>query len=175
VQQFIRDALDADDHERGLGSAGPLVSAAHEAASPSIAPDVGNASFDVFSDADGKVVAVRVVSASADLPEWNDVARELMKAMGSKRMRVPRGAAGVRARIRITAERSLPSGDHSASSPGAVPDDAPGSDPACAGKGWSRKCQAGMPVGASTTFDISNLGARRSRIVHVQVVAEAPR
>ncbi len=172
--QLIRDSLSADDHARGLGAAGPLVAAAHEAASPSIAPDVGDALFDVVCDRDGQVVDVHVAGASGDISAWSDVAREIAKTMASKRMHVPHGAAGVRARIRVRAERALPSGEQRAPTPGAVPDDAPGSEPQCAGKGWSRKCQGGMPVGASTTFDISNIGARRSRIVHVQILSEAP-
>ena len=46
-ERLLRDALDAHDRALGLGSEGPLVSAAHEAASPAFAPDVGSATLEI--------------------------------------------------------------------------------------------------------------------------------
>jgi hypothetical protein len=58
--------------------------------------------------------------------------------------------------------------------PGAVPDDVPGSDPVCTGEGAERRCTAGMPLGTTQTIgDVANIGARRSRIVRVRVLSEA--
>jgi hypothetical protein len=79
LDQMLRDAMEEHDRAVGLGPEGPLVSAAHEAASPAIAPDVGTATFEVECDEHGGGVTARVVSIGADLAAWNDVARELVR------------------------------------------------------------------------------------------------
>ncbi len=170
--RILRDGLAAHDRALGLGNGGPLVSAAHEAASPSIAPDVGSATFDVDSDATGKVVGAHVVSASAEPSAWNDVAQELVRLMSAKTLKVLHDSRGMRTRLRIVAQRTLPSGAPYARSAGAVPEDA------CAGEaigpgGLGRKCNSGMPSGLSQSFDLSDIGARPSRIVRVQLLGEA--
>ena len=174
ADHILRDGLLAADRARGLGAAGPLVSAAHEAASPSIAPDVGAATLEIDCDADGKVVAARVLPGSGDTAKWNAVAREVVRLTSARTVRVPAGAHGVRTRLRIVAERALPSGSKRTASPGAVPDDvAGGVDKACVGEGSARKCGAGMPVGVTGTLgDLANIGAKASRIVHVLVLGE---
>ena len=167
--RILRDALEASDHARGLGPSGPLVSAAHEAASLPVAPDVGAAIFEVEADGDGKVIAAHVVaSAHADVGAWSDVARELVSLMASKRIHVPRGAHGYRAVLRITAERTLPAGEKRTVSPGAVPEGA------CIGEGISRKCpDVGLPLGVGGTWgDLSNFGQKRMHVVHAQVLDE---
>jgi hypothetical protein len=166
TDKLLRDALQARDLELGLGSEGPLISAAHEAASPSLAPDVGSATLEIESDATGKVTTARVVSGAADLPAWNDVAREIVRLSAAKRLHLPRGARGLRTQLRITAERTLPSGEKAQRTAGAVPDDA------CVGAGATRKCNAGLPMGAGIGFDMSDIGAHASRIVRVQLLGE---
>jgi hypothetical protein len=172
--RILRDGLDAHDRALGLGSAGVLVSAAHEAASPEIAPDVGSATLEIDCDAGGKVVASRVLASSGSPARWSAVARELVRLASSRTVHVPAGSRGVRTRLRIVAERAPPSGTKTTATPGAVPDDiAGGAEKACAGESAQRKCLAGMPVGVTGTFgDVANIGARLTRIVHVLVVGE---
>ena len=163
IDQMLRDSLEARDHELGLGSAGPLVSAAHDAASLAFAPDTGGATFEVVSDAEGRVTSANIVSVSADGPAWSDVARELVSLMSSKRLHVPRGAHGYRARLRITAERALPAGSKTTSAVGAVPDDIPGGEKSCEGEGMHRKCTKGSPIGATGTWGDLSKSARGRR------------
>ncbi len=175
TNRILRDPLDARDRALGLGSAGALVSAAHAAASPSLAPDVGTATLEIECDAAGHVVSARVLAASADATQWGAVARELVRLASSRTVRVPAGARGVRTRLRIVAERALPSGKKSTVTPGATPDDVPGGmdNKVCEGEGASRKCAAGMIVGATGNLvDVTNIGARASRIVRVLVLGE---
>ena len=176
LDQTVRDALDARDRAVGLGREGPLLSAAHEAASPSFAPDVGSAELDIESDSTGHVVSAHVVSASGEVSAWNDVARELVRLMSSKSLRPPRNGRGLRTRLRIVAERTLPSGAAYALSAGpAVPENAcvGQSDPRLAGLG--RRCLTGLPTGAKQTFDLSDVGAKPSRVVRVHFLGEAER
>lgn len=173
ISRMLAGELDAHDRDVGVGAAGPLVTAAHEATSPSIAPDVGTATLEIDADATGLVTAARVVAASGDLPAWDGVAREVVRRMAAKRVRVPAGARGVRARLRIVAERTLPSGETGSVSGGAVPDDVPEMPKQCDGTGSARRCRAGMPLGVTATaHDLSNVAAKASRIVHVQVLGE---
>jgi hypothetical protein len=164
---MLRAPLDARDRAMGLGAAGPLVSVAHDAASPSLAPDVGTATLEIECDATGKAVTARVLYADAELGAWDDVAKALLRLAADKRVHLPRGAHGLRAQLRIVAERALPSGEKRTASAGAAPDDV------CDGTGVNRRCAAGMPTGVSGTWgDLANIGAKRSRIVHVRVVDE---
>ena len=169
----LLETLNARDLGLGLARGGPLVAAAHEAASLAIAPDTGSATFDVESDASGRVMAANLVASNGEAPAWTDVARELVSLMASKRLHLRPGARGLRTRLRITAERTLPSGTQTSSSPGAVPDDVPGADPVCEGQGSERKCVAGMPVGVTRSFgDVANIGAKATRIVHALILGE---
>jgi len=172
LNQILREGLDAHDRSLGLSASSPLVTAAHEAASPSIAPDVGTATFDVESDANGRVVAAHVVSSSADSSAWNDVAQELVKLMSAKALHVAGDSRGLRTRLRIVAERTMPSGARTALSGALTPGAGP--EGGCDGTGWTRRCGEGMPTGATKAFDISDIGARASRIVRVQLLGEVP-
>ncbi len=168
IEDSVRGPSDARDRAMGLGAAGAFVSVAHDAASPSLAPDVGTATLEIECDATGTAVSARVVSADGDLGAWNDVARELVRLATSKRAKLPHGARGLRAQLRIVAERALPSGEKRTIGAGAAPDDV------CEGTGLNRRCTAGMPVGVGGTWgDLANIGAKRSRVVHVRVIDEA--
>jgi hypothetical protein len=163
----LSDDMRAHDLATGHSIAGPLVTAAHEAASPRVAPDVGRATIEIDSDASGEVVAARVVDASTDRARWEDVAEQIRRSMAHKRLRVPSGARGVRAHVRIVAERTLPSGEHTSFDPAAAPEEV------CDRSGPTRRCGAGMPGAGGTWGDVTNFGAKRSRIVHVQLLDEA--
>jgi hypothetical protein len=169
AERSMRDELAAHDLAIGLGRGGPLVSAAHEAASSPNAPDVGATTLEVDCDAAGAVVTAR-----ADDRVWGDVAKSLVRAMNGKTLRLRRDAHGMRVRLRVVAERTLPSGSRGSSSPGALPDDVPGGGKACDGEGITRRCVAGMPLGATNSqHDVSNAGAKRARSVHVHLLSES--
>jgi hypothetical protein len=174
IDRALRLGLAARDMELGLGASGPLVSAAHEAAS--MAPDVGAATLDIDVDGTGKVVTARVVTVSDDRAGWNAMAEEIVRIASGKTVHVRAGSRGVRARLRIVAERVPPAGTKRTSSAGAVPDDVAGGmdGKACDGEGAERRCVGGMPLGGSTTLgDLANIGAKAARIVHVTVLGEA--
>jgi len=170
---MLRDDLDARDRARGLSGNGAFISAAREAASATIAPDVGSATFDIESDAAGRIVTARVITAAGDIVAWNAVARELVRLMSTKTVRVRPGTRGVRARVSVTAMRVPPSGNKNTVSAGAVPDDVPGSDPVCEGEGARRRCTAGLPVGiTANSVDVANAGANAVRVVRAQLLSE---
>ena len=174
LDRMLRDELTAHDRALGISPGNALITVAKEAASPILAPDVGVATLEIESDASGRVVSASVVSGPADAAAWGDVAREIVKRMSGKNLRLPRGAHGLRTRLRISALRTLPSGKSGGTAAGAVPDDVPGTpggDRACEGTGGSRKCVGGMPTGATATgADLSNIGARAMRVVRVQLL-----
>ncbi len=176
TDRILRDPLDALDEERGLGRAGPLVSAAHEAASSPSAPDEGSATYEVESNAEGRVTKVTLVSPGPDRDGWSAVGRALEEALAAKSLRVPSGARGVRARVQIAAKRTLPAGEKRTYAPGAVRDDIAGTSEGakeCVGEGMARKCTKGSPFGATGTWgDLSNVGQIRTRVVHVQILGE---
>jgi hypothetical protein len=143
----IKSMLDAKDTETGSGFGGPVVSAAHAAASPSGA--LGYATFDVSTDALGKVTLVRVVDFGGDSKSWQNMAKDIHAQLGSTRLKVPTGAAGVSVRIRVEAAMKYPSGATTPISP-------------MVGAG---------SVGGS--FDVADLGQPKRRMVNVRIVSES--
>lgn len=163
VDRSLRSALDSQDTSRGLGHASALVSAVRAAAAATDAPDVGTTTLEIDYDAKGAVVAAR-----ADNGAWAEVAKAVVRGLAGKPLRVPHGSRGRRARLQVVAER----GEHGTTSPGAVPDDVAGSGSvACVGEGLARRCNAGMPLGlTSSNHDTANAGVKTARVVHVRVL-----
>jgi hypothetical protein len=114
-----------------------------------------------------------VASALPDVRSWSAAKDEIARLLATKKVKLAPGARGLRARLRVLAERKGPSGDATQVSAGALPDDVPGADPVCV-KGFAlgRKCLDGMPVGATGRLaDLSNVGAKPTRAIHVQVLS----
>ncbi len=172
---MMRDDTEARDVVLGLGSSGPFLSAAREAASIPSAPHVGRVSVDIDCDVYGTVVSARLRGASGASGDWEAFRQELVRLMAARSVRVPAGAHGLRVSLRIESERRLPSGKEVSAHPGAVPDDMPaGIDPkGCEGTGLTRKCASGMPIGITVTgADVTNLAARAHRMIRVALEGE---
>lgn len=166
IERSIRDALAADDVERGFGRAGLLVTIVHTAASSPSAPETGTTTFEVDCDASGSVVDARAADSA-----WDEVAKAIVTLMNGRTIRsTPRG---LHASLRVVAEHTISSGARGTTSAGAVPDDVPGGGRACAGAGLTRRCVAGLPIGLTyAQHDVSNVNRKPTRIVRVQLVEE---
>lgn len=143
----LKSALDAKDTETGSGFGGPVVSVAHATAGASTA--MGYATFDVSTDAFGRVTMVRVVDFGGDGKSWQAMAKDLHASLGGRKLRVPTGAAGVSVRLRIEAAMKYPSGAMKPVSP---------------------------MVGAGTvggSFDVADIGQSKKRMVSVRIVGES--
>lgn len=140
----LKSALDAKDTEVGSGFGGPIVSAGHVAANASAV--LGWATFDVSTDALGKVTSVRVVDGNGD---WKSVAKDIHASLGATRLKVPSGAAGVSVRIRVEATMKYPSGATTPITP-------------TVGAG-----------GVGGAFDLADIGQPKRRMVNVRIVAES--
>lgn len=164
----VKEALAERDRAGGIVRGGPLVTAAHAAASNEDAPHTGSAFFEVDADPNGVVT-----SARTEDERWRGVADGILRAMRGKTVRVAPGASGLRTRVRVVAELQRPSGEEKSLKLGAVPDDIPGGEKQCVGKGLERKCLTGMIVGFTVTgADANNLGAAVRRVVHVTILGE---
>lgn len=108
------------------------------------APATGSATMEAIVDADGRATSVRVLSANADFDRWSGVASQIARLLASRRMRVPPNSRGFAIQFALEARQQLPSGA------------APG------------KAVQVRPGGAQ--FDLSDIGARPTRMVYVHVV-----
>ena len=169
AERSVREALAERDRLIGIGRSGPLVTAAHAAASGPYAPQRGTTTIEVDCDATGTVTATR-----ADNGLWDGVAERIVTEMKGKSVRVREGT-GLRSRLRVVAELARASGERGTVTPGAVADDVPGgTTKVCVGEGLERKCLAGMPVGFTySKKDLSNVGDEPKRVVHVDILSEA--
>ena len=96
---LLKEGLDARDAARGLSRSSPAIQAAYRAAGH--APPDGLAVFDVRADASGNVVSVTLVSFGSNEERWRRVAGALQAQLKKRRLRVPPGAGGLLARLRI--------------------------------------------------------------------------
>jgi hypothetical protein len=92
--------LAALDAERGQSRSNAANHAAFEAASR-YAPATGMGIFDILTDEHGVVLSVTLASAPADTARWQRVGQELQQLLKERRLRVPPGAKGLSARLRI--------------------------------------------------------------------------
>ncbi|MBK7582828.1 MAG: hypothetical protein IPI67_21870 [Myxococcales bacterium] len=136
--------LEARDRERGLARGGLIATHARSAAI-SLGPAEGTATFVVDTDADGKVQAVTLSEARGGA-SWTRVRAALTRALATRRLRVPRGARGLRVSIRVEAKVQLPSG--------------------------SRPGDSVRAKGPGAEFDVADIGARASRVVSARVLNE---
>jgi hypothetical protein len=110
LEQSIETALARRDQRIGLGPEGPVVAAVETLVMQSTTTPDSDATLFVRTDAEGKVVHAEVRVASSDGPEWERIARELVRSLGDKRMRVPAGSSGVSFQLQVTSREQLPSG-----------------------------------------------------------------
>jgi hypothetical protein len=105
----LAEELDAKDRELGLGPAGAMLSAAHEAAGASTAPASGTAAFSITHYRNGET-EVDLLRASTHFSGWRNVAEALAAAIKRKPPRLKEGTAGLRTVVEINAEERLPNG-----------------------------------------------------------------
>jgi hypothetical protein len=156
VDQSMREALDAHDHDLGLDVSGPIVAVVEELARPSDTPMNGRAVFEVVIDAEGDVRDVRVSEASESRASWETLGAQLGAALRTRRIAWRRKGHGWVARIEVTSRWVLPSGQ-------------------AAGRVVSGPFVKTSPEGtvSGVHFDVSDLGSRPSRDVHAHVLGES--
>jgi hypothetical protein len=96
----LRQALTARDAERGLSRSSAATHAAYQAARR-FAPRTGIGTFDITADEGGVVLSVTVASAPENELDWQRVREELHQLLKDRRLRVPPGARGLVARLRV--------------------------------------------------------------------------
>jgi hypothetical protein len=92
--------LAALDAQRGQSRSNAANAASYEAARR-FAPPNGMGIFDILTDERGVVLSVTLASAPADEARWQRVGQELDALLKERRFRVPPGAKGLAARLRI--------------------------------------------------------------------------
>lgn len=96
----LSQGLAALDAERGLSRSSAAHSAAYTAARQ-FAPALGIGIFEVLADERGSVLSVTLLSAASDEARWERVGQELQRLLKERRLRVPPGAKGLVARLRV--------------------------------------------------------------------------
>jgi hypothetical protein len=141
----LRASLDQHDAELGLGSAGPVVSVAHEVLQGAPVPNRSRAVLEVVADAMGRVTAVRAVDVDVDRTAWDEATRAMFSALLAKKMHVKPGAKGVVVRVSVKVAIELPSGTPVG--------------PEFTGRGI-------------LSFDLADIGAVPRKVVHVYTLDE---
>ncbi len=153
----VSEGLSEHDMSLGLGSGGPVVSAAHAVPVEALVSIDGAGVFDVLTDPTGRVVSVNVANVTSDDLEWRQVARALMAKLAGRMLKVPRGARGVAVRVRVEVIARMPSGakaGHALS-------------PASTGGGTEERYYG-------VRGDLSDIGASAVRTVHAREVFSRP-
>lgn len=90
------------DIDLGLVPGGEFVSLTRNAVRTSRAPTVGHAMLEFQIDSAGAVSAVRVLDASSDWDEWEEVAAEIAKAARGRLARLPSGSGGLALKLEVS-------------------------------------------------------------------------
>jgi hypothetical protein len=96
----LLQGLAARDAERGLSRSSAAQHAAFQAARR-FAPAIGIGVFDITADEHGVVLSVTLASALSNEADWQRVGEELQQLLRDRRLRIPPGARGLAARLRV--------------------------------------------------------------------------
>jgi hypothetical protein len=96
----LLEGLAAADAARGLARSSPAAHSAFQAARLA-GPAHGIGVFDILTNERGVVLSVTLVNAGADQERWQRVGEELQGLLRERPLRVPPGAKGLLARLRI--------------------------------------------------------------------------
>lgn len=105
----LQEGLEERDRKLGLGPSGRVVTAFHRAAHDKVAPELGNASFQVTVLSSGKVEVTLDQASGAD-DKWRAVALRAAQELGRAPPRIPPPRQGVRMLVEVTAEELFPNG-----------------------------------------------------------------
>jgi hypothetical protein len=110
LRQSLRGEIAKQDQARGLGPEGPAVAAVTDIVMASASVPNTTALLRVRTDGAGSVTLVDVLEADRDSDEWQRIARELVRSLAGKKLRVPAGSNGVSFQLRVVSRVQLPSG-----------------------------------------------------------------
>lgn len=162
------------EHDRGIGLTpeGPILAALRDATYASSSPERGRATFVAVVDAAGIVVDLRIAGAneSAATKGWEDTLARAKRALVGAKLAM-RGAGLTELRIAVVSEVLLPSGSEAPVAPALS-----ASRVAITGAAPDQGVTSGVPKTVTVgTFDLSDVGARPRRVVHVRVVSSSER
>ncbi|HEX6274866.1 MAG TPA: hypothetical protein VFZ53_17610 [Polyangiaceae bacterium] len=105
----LQEGLEKRDRELGLGPQGRVLSAMHNAAHQTVAPQVGVARFDVTVNRSG-LVEVTLGSASGEVEGWKKVAKRIADDLRASPPPITAPRQGVRLVVELVAEETMPNG-----------------------------------------------------------------
>jgi hypothetical protein len=172
AEQSVKDALRARDQSIGLGLEGPVVHALEDATHAGFAPERGTATFVAVIDERGLVVDLKILSSTASSSNgargWEDVRQRAVKSLATAKIDM-RGVKRAELKIAVESEVLLPSGNKPDGpkihndvkpTPMKVETNAP---PSPGG--------ADVVAGAEVAqFDVTDVGAKKQRVVHAKLV-----
>jgi hypothetical protein len=105
----LAEALEAHDQKIGLGPAGAVLTAVHDAGYSEIAPAIGTATFSITVLRSG-AVDVQLTGATSQAAEWAKLGESIAAAIRRKPPRISETRIGVRLGIEVVAEERWPNG-----------------------------------------------------------------
>jgi hypothetical protein len=105
----IAEALEAHDQKVGIGPAGAVLSAIHEAGYSDAAPAIGSATFSITVLRSG-AIDVQLTGVSSEHAAWSKVGDNIVAAIRKKPPRIPPSRSGVRLSVEVVAEERWPNG-----------------------------------------------------------------
>jgi hypothetical protein len=170
IEGVIRNALVSRDHALGLDAAGALVAMAEDCVRGGDTPLDGRAYFEVTVRADGTVADARLVAASGPPDAWRAAAAKLVAAGAARSVLTRKNGKPLRVRLEVSSRWVLPSGSRQGK---------PFTTPGVKGyESWTSDTGehavelAPTIAGASTGFDVSDIGAKPLRDVHARILQE---
>jgi hypothetical protein len=105
----LAEALEARDRSLGLGPAGAVLSAVHEAGNSEVAPALGAATFSITVLRTG-AIDVQLTGSNGHAADWAKVGESIAAAIRRKPPRIASTRIGVRLGVEVVAEERWPNG-----------------------------------------------------------------
>ena len=105
----LAEALEAHDQSIGIGPAGAVLSAVHEAGYSDVAPSIGTATFSITVLRSG-AIDVQLTGSNGHAAEWAKVGESIAAAIRRKPPRIAPSRIGVRLGVEVVAEERWPNG-----------------------------------------------------------------
>ncbi|MET0595971.1 MAG: hypothetical protein ABW133_24940 [Polyangiaceae bacterium] len=105
----LAEALEAHDQQVGIGPAGAVLSAVHDAGYSEVAPAISTATFSITVLRSG-VIDVQLTSVTSQRAAWTKVGDNIVAAIRKKPPQISPSRNGVRLSIEVVAEERWPNG-----------------------------------------------------------------
>jgi len=110
LQSNIADSITRLDQYHGLGPEGPVLVELVNLARTETTPPNSHARFEFTTDAEGRLLRVKLLQSSSDPQPWQRIAQTILERLRGQKLRLAKTGRGAIFTVKVEARAALPSG-----------------------------------------------------------------